>query len=377
MSAELLRSGRRLLRSCALLTLVRGTTSAVVPSAYAAEARQALEIVRSASVAAAALQRRQIASLSKADTDGTGFGASPVTVADFTVQALILGGLSAVYPADRFIAEETSAQLREGGADVVRAVVDAVGEFGVAGPCDAASVCASLDLGSTGAAGGWSATGRTWVLDPIDGTKGFVRGEQFAIALSLLDGGAPVVAVLGCPNLAGPGGQGGALFWAERGHGAYCRGVRGESDGDEPGSVDCVDEPLRVDAAAGAADVVRCESAEAAHSSFGRSAAAASALGFVRPPIRIDGQGKYGLLARGEAHVYTRLPRPGYVENIWDVAAGALIVQEAGGRVTDTLGRELDFSLGSSLAADVRGVVATAGPLHGAVLAALADAADE
>ena len=38
--------------------------------------------------------------------------------------------------------------------------------------------CAALDLGLSGAAEGWSATGRTWVLDPIDGTKGFLRGDQ-------------------------------------------------------------------------------------------------------------------------------------------------------------------------------------------------------
>ena len=44
----------------------------------------------------------------------------------------------------------------------------------------------------------------------------------------------------------------------------------------------------------------------------------------------MDGQGKYGVLAKGEAHEYMRLPRPGYVENIWDHTGGVLIVEEAG-----------------------------------------------
>ena len=49
------------------------------------------------------------------------------------------------------------------------------------------------------------------------------------------------------------------------------------------------------------------------------------------------------MVAAGEAHVLLRLPREGYVENIWD-HSGALVVEEAGGKVTDTEGRPLDFS---------------------------------
>ena len=97
-----------------------------------------------------------------------------------------------------------------------------------------------------------------------------------------------------------------------------------------------------------------------------------AALGFdSATPIRIDGQGKYGLVACGEAHVYTRLPRAGYVENIWDHAAGACIIEEAGGRVTDLDGKPLDFSRGASLGAHVTGIVATNGALHESLLCAL------
>lgn len=43
-------------------------------------------------------------------------------------------------------------------------------------------------------------TGRFWVLDPVDGTLGFVRGDQYAIALALIEDGEVVLGVLGCPN---------------------------------------------------------------------------------------------------------------------------------------------------------------------------------
>lgn len=43
-------------------------------------------------------------------------------------------------------------------------------------------------------------TGRHWVLDPVDGTLGFVRGDQYAVALALIENGKVVIGVLGCPN---------------------------------------------------------------------------------------------------------------------------------------------------------------------------------
>ena len=79
------------------------------------------------------------------------------------------------------------------------------------------------------------------------------------------------------------------------------------------------------------------------------------------------------MVARGEAALYLRLPRvqtPDYRENIWDHAAGAIVVEEAGGKVTDTYGKPLDFTAGSKLIHN-HGVVASNGTLHDAVLAEL------
>jgi 3'(2'), 5'-bisphosphate nucleotidase len=78
------------------------------------------------------------------------------------------------------------------------------------------------------------------------------------------------------------------------------------------------------------------------------------------------------VVARGEAHIYLRLPtREHYVEKIWDHAAGSLVVTEAGGVVTDMAGKTLEFHHGRELLAN-RGIVVTNGPLHEPVVEALA-----
>jgi 3'(2'), 5'-bisphosphate nucleotidase len=88
----------------------------------------------------------------------------------------------------------------------------------------------------------------------------------------------------------------------------------------------------------------------------------------------MDSQAKYFAVAKGDAEIYMRMPtRPGYVEKIWDHAAGALVVEEAGGKVTDVTGLDLDFGQGHQLELN-RGVVVTNGPLHGALVSAMEDA---
>ena len=114
-----------------------------------------------------------------------------------------------------------------------------------------------------------------------------------------------------------------------------------------------------------------CESVEAAHSSHGDAARIADHLAITAPPARLDSQAKYAVVARGEAEAYLRLPRDSqYREKIWDHAAGLLVVTEAGGRVTDIFGNDLDFSLGYRLEKN-RGVVATNTPVHENVLGSI------
>lgn len=79
---------------------------------------------------------------------------------------------------------------------------------------------------------------------------------------------------------------------------------------------------------------------------------------------RIDSQCKYGVLARAGAEYYARLPKPGYVEWIWDHAAGKVVIEAAGGCMTDVYGNDIDFSLGAQMDVSVKGVLASSGGVY-------------
>ena len=172
-----------------------------------------------------------------------------------------------------------------------------------------------------------------------------------------------VVGVLGCPNLDGPDGRPGALLAAARGHGAFSLPLS-----DAGGAAR---RAVRVDDVSDPARARFCESVESGHSDQDESARIAHALGITAEPVRVDSQTKYAIVARGDASIYLRLPTSEeYREKIWDHAAGSIVVEEAGGRVSDCSGRPLDFSQGRRLERN-RGVVATSGRIHDAVLRAL------
>ena len=286
---------------------------------------------------------------------------SPVTVADFASQAVVCRALAEAFPNDPVIGEEDAAALREGPQ---AALLGKVAEHvrAVAPDADERSVCQWIDHGGASAH-----AQRYWTLDPIDGTKGFLRNEQYAVALALLVDGEIKVGVLGCPNLpVEPGAETptGLLFTAIEGGGAACQRLDGEA----------APRAIRVSETADPAAARFCESVESGHSSHSDADDVASRLGITAPPLRRDSQAKYATVARGEAEIYLRLPtRADYVEKIWDHAAGVRVVTEAGGTVTDITGKPLSFTHGANLA-DNRGVVVTNGRFHDRVIEAIAAA---
>ncbi len=281
---------------------------------------------------------------------------SPVTVADFASQAVVCALLARALPGDAVVGEEDAADLRtDDNATLRAAVVERVASQ-LGGSPGEAEVLDAIDLGGAAAEGE-----RYWTLDPIDGTKGFLRGEQYAVALGLLEGGEVTLGILGCPNLPFAGGTG-ALFVGGRGVGAQGYSLADAAAG---GVSIHVAEPPSV------AEARFCESVESGHSDQGQSQEIARRLGITAEPYRIDSQCKYGAVARGDASIYLRLPtRKDYREKIWDHAAGKAVVEAAGGRVTDVDGRDLDFTHGRQLERN-RGIIATSGPIHDQVLAAV------
>ncbi|KAF9898934.1 hypothetical protein BX616_003438 [Lobosporangium transversale] len=208
------------------------------------------------------------------------------------------------------------------------------------------------------------AHGRMWALDPIDGTKGFLRGEQFAVCLALIVDGQVELGVMGCPNLPvdvkDQNGEKGCLFITVKGQGAFQRNFSSLTE-----------TPISMSAIQSLNDASFCESVESGHSNQSDSARIAHLLGITKPPVRMDSQCKYSTLARGDAEVYLRLPvNATYEEKIWDHATGSLLVSEAGGIVSDIHGKPLDFSKGRTLATN-SGVVAAHAKIHNKVIEAV------
>jgi HAL2 family 3'(2'),5'-bisphosphate nucleotidase len=261
-------------------------------------------------------------------------------------------------PRDPIVGEESAKALRDDAQSALRRVVVERVRDEIAGSPDDDAVLAWIDRGAAEARGP-----RYWTLDPIDGTKGFLRGEQYAVALALIEDGEVVVGLLGCPNLPDGAGGHGLLFTAVRGEGARRQPLF------EPAPSE--GKPVNVSPVRRASEARFCESVESAHSDQSSSARIAKALGITAEPYRIDSQCKYAAVAEGDASIYLRLPtRQDYREKIWDHAAGMLVVEEAGGRVTDVDGRPLDFRRGRTLAGN-QGVVATCGSIHDEVIAAV------
>jgi 3'(2'), 5'-bisphosphate nucleotidase len=280
---------------------------------------------------------------------------SPVTVADFAVQALIARRLAEHLPGAALVGEEHAESLRlaegvetlEQITTFVRsAVADATPE----------EVCGLIDRGSQPA--GTRSPAEFWTLDPIDGTKGFLRREQYAIALAFIRGGKVEFGVLGCPELSG-----GSMFAAIRGQGTWMQPLASKEDWRQ----------LKVSSHREPQDARILRSVEKVHTNVDEIGQLAAKLGVAASPVPMDSQAKYAVLAAGDGDVLLRLlstSRPDYKEKVWDQGAGSIVIEEAGGRITDLGGMPLDFSHGRTLAKN-RGILATNGYLHDAFLAGL------
>ncbi len=275
---------------------------------------------------------------------------SPVTVADYAAQAVVSSVLARAFPDVPLVGEEDAADLRDPANEALCAQVVAQVRKVLGDAVSVDDVLSWIDRGDHDGRSGAS----HWTLDPIDGTKGFLRGEQYAIALGRIDGGKVVLGALGCPNMTAADGSLGIVLTAERGKGVFQNGVLLPRQG----------------AGRDFATASLCESVESGHSNHDHSALIKARLGVGGEPVRIDSQAKYAAVARGDAQIYLRLPtRPGYQEKIWDHAAGMICVEENGGTVTDVDGKPLDFGQGRTLAGN-RGVIATSGVDHASVVAA-------
>ncbi|KAL4429370.1 hypothetical protein ABPG77_005144 [Micractinium sp. CCAP 211/92] len=346
-------------------------------SEYAKEVEAAVAAVRLASRLCQEVQV-ELQAGHRSDKDDE----SPVTIADYGAQALVAWSLQRSLPGQPFslVAEEDAAELREpSGAHMLESITQYVNsalakEHPGEAPLSPQQILDLIDSGNSPGGG----SGRHWVLDPIDGTRGFVGMRQYAVCLGMLQDGEVVLGVLGCPNLPqyaiteedcdeGQAGRSfsddavGSMFAAAKGQGAYTGPVFGGVPSER---IHCNDS-LPV------SEVRYMESFEARHSNHDLALAIAAEVGIERPSLRLDSQAKYGALSRGDASVFMRFPDPSYREKIWDHCAGVIILQEAGAVISDAAGNPLDFSQGRFFPWLHGGIVAATPSMHAAIMKAL------
>lgn len=329
---------------------------------------------------------------------------SLVTVADWGVQATVSLMLSESFSNQKvsIVAEEDVHTLsKSDSVGLLTAVVNTVNEclaeapkYGLQSPKEALGTSQILEaISRCNSTGGRN--GRHWVLDPVDGTLGFVRGDQYAVALALIEEGKVVIGVLGCPNYprkkewlnhhhhhhesyqsmpkmsdTSDTWEKGCVLYAQRGSGeAWMQPlIHGNkkhtwSNSAQRVQVSAIDDP---------ALATFCEPVEKANTNHSFTAGVAHSMGLNKQPLRVHSMVKYAAIARGDAEIFMKFAQSGYKEKIWDHAAGVIIVEEAGGVVTDAGGHPLDFSRGLYLEGLDRGIVACSGTtLHEKLIGAV------
>jgi 3'(2'), 5'-bisphosphate nucleotidase len=319
---------------------------------YQTEVEFSLKAVREAAELASQIQRELVSkALVKSDR-------SPVTVADFTVQALIARRLADRFPGSILVAEESSQALRS--PDEKHTLEQVTAFLGKKfSEVNHEFVCTWIDYGASATAESF------WTLDPVDGTKGFLRGEQYVTALALIQDGQVQLGALGCPHLSSDlsptYSDGGVVLVAARGYGVWLESTPGAGL-----------ERLEVSRMGDSSQARVLRSVESGHTDLEATDRIMSELG-TGAIVPLDSQAKFALLAGGKAELIFRLlspGRPNYREKIWDQAAGSIIVEEAGGRVSDLRGEELNFGLGRELTDNI-GVLVSNGLLHDQALQAI------
>lgn len=315
---------------------------------------------------------------------------SPVTIADFAIQALLTCTLHHAFPSDRFIGEESSAALRENPTLLNRVweslqFVAGNNDSGVVRiPASADQMCDMIDWCGNGRPSiERSSSARVWVFDPIDGTENFVKGLIYAINVALLDSEAQhqILSVVACPNMSvdisfpatdaslDPAGEG-ALAYGVRGKGAFVRKLHAGPIGDDILEHGEASGSRRLPRHADSADTIRSVTATSVSSGLSTvHASIADRLGVAFPGNDLlPWVLRWLLLALGVGNAtwwaYKSRDRLG---KIWDHSGAMLLFEEVGGKITDVDGRAVNLFVGRKMSGNYGFVAAPAG-LHGQVL---------
>lgn len=302
---------------------------------------------------------------------------SLVSMADFGAQALIIAAIHKSFPYDKIMAEESAEILRNDSSLKQRVwelvsstrLEDNESELLLGRPESIDEMCDLIDFGRLTNSSG---IGRVWIIDPVDGTKTFLAGTQYAVVISLLIDGVDQLGVTACPKLDLVSGKISESNYAKDGPGYIISAVRGKGAQIRPISSGALLSAKAIQKVSGKVDMknlIFVDNLDVTRPRFPRRHEFATSLGAPWPPVHIySSQVTYIALALGivdyQVHaVHPDAPLP----YIWDHAGGIAIYEECGGKVTDFNGRRLDLGQGEKLAANY-GNIGAAESIHGKVL---------
>ncbi|KAJ4385206.1 hypothetical protein N0V93_010267 [Gnomoniopsis smithogilvyi] len=321
---------------------------------------------------AAVLTKKLQSSISEHGADVNKSDSTPVTVADFAVQALLITAMHSAFPDDAFLGEENADALRE-DKDILARVwglcstqhsEDARDAGLQAVPSSMDEMLSMLDLGGRGTGG---ATGRFWVMDPIDGTATFLKGGHYAVSLALIQDGREVVGVLGCPNLSVEASRVvetdvdhdgfGTMFSAVIGQGAVKRAIREGPLLPASPIIPMKEGPRDLK------DLHFVDSRQSKAWDFETATQVAAAFGAVYPSTDVfSSHMRYAALIAGGGDVQLRIPKDRQqAVYVWDHAGSQLIFKEVGGKITDLKGQNIDFCAGRTLSKNWGLIMANSG----------------
>jgi 3'(2'), 5'-bisphosphate nucleotidase len=297
---------------------------------------------------------------------------SPVSLADFGAQALIVAAIHDEFPDDTILGEENADALRDNSAMMGR-VWDLVNttyleDERLGRPKSMEEMCDCIDL-----AGRTNETklGRVWTIDPVDGTKTFLEGTQYAVAIALLIDGVDQLGVIACPKINVGDTRISEQECAENGPGCIVSAVRGHGAQIRPISVGALLPATPIEKEINPSlkrDVIFVKDPKDSKP-FPYWNETATMLGVTRNAVYVhSSQLQYVTLALGVANCRIRwsIPR----SSVWDHAGGIVLIEECGGKVTDVHGNMIDMALGKNLTAN-NGLVATTVGLHEEVLSTI------
>ncbi|MEQ8675821.1 MAG: inositol monophosphatase family protein [Aggregatilineales bacterium] len=283
-------------------------------------------------------------------------GREPVTIADYGTQAIVNRAIMLHFPDDSIISEESGTQFAElvdaEQQDLIVKLVSAI----IRETVTVDDLILWLDHGKRADADSVTQP-RTWLVDPVDGTKGFIALRHYVIGVGFLQDSQPTAAVVGAPAYPD---SAGVMFHAVDGK-AYMRFLGGGAL-QEISVTQTSDVPL----------IRALESVEKGHVGHQRLARVRELCGFPEEYVKqADSMEKYCRVAAGDAELYLRLSRLKSTRPhmVWDHLPGALMVTNAGGTVSGLSGEPLDYSRGKVLHNE--GVIATNGQIHDEVVEAV------